>query len=453
MRGAGDNQSPGPAISWPRREIAFGTVSFLVPALVLVLAYRVLTQRAGEVGFGVFALANGLAGTTNFMGLGLGVATVRFVAKRHVDPKRSYSIDAVLSTATTTVFAISLLVAAILILCAPFLARVLLRGGAQSDRVADLTLRLGATQTIPVFVADVYLSVAKGLRRFSVVAAYASMRALAVYGVATVLAIRLGRITPVQLMVTGLLGNVAALFLLAAIVHRLRGVTLHLPSHRHFDFCLLKRMTRFGMSPALVGIGSMIYYDSQRYIVGALDTPKAVTAYVVGFALVSNVHALVARSSEVLFPIASGEQNRNRLRSLYLRLLSGGLLVGAVLLAPLFIWAPEVCTLWLGASLGSAVAPLVRALALGAFAMVASVAPYHLCNGLGREVLNVWNLILRAAMFLTFLLVCTQWTTGVNAVAYAWTLAAVTVDVCLWLPGIELTIWRRKRFPNRGASA
>lgn len=419
------------------RNAIHGLLGFVVPALVVFVSYPVLLHHLGQAAFGVYLLALSMSGAMMFLDLGFSAATLRFVAQDLAAGRTSAAADVVL---TSLVFYGTLGVAGGSMIAALasewahwFKVDTHLLGSAVT------VFQLAGLQFAAYLLAMVFVSVAKAAGQFDHAALYMSLLSVATYGCALVAVLAgaglSGAVTAV------VVANIASVGLIA--LDGLRLCRAHGIDLRNARPTAFRRMFGFGWVLTVNSLAAFSLFQIQRFLLGIVMGPAAVSVFQVSMAAPSKLHAAVNAASEVLFPLASGSANLAALRLTYLRMLGLSAVAAFAGFAGLVILARPLFTWWLGAPMAASVAPLIPVFALAYFFLALSPAPVHVINGMGRPALNTLfsglNALLNVPLIGAFAM------SGLTLIKFAWAFAAANVvtGVCYQVT-VETLIWKRE---------
>jgi len=421
------------------RNSFYGLLGFVIPTVVMLVAYPVLVHHLGAAAFGIYILATSISGTLAFLDFGFSSATVKLVAEDMAKEHRKAAAEVIVAS---LIFygGLGALGAIGIWVLSPWLVSLFSVDPAmQADAIG--AFRLTAIQFVAFLLTTVFISLFKGLQRFELSTLVLSSLSILTYGGATV-GVLLAQVGLIGITAISLTANLAVLVFSIAMglsLSRASGISLRAgrPSLATF-----RRMFGFGAIMAVNTVAGLLLYKIQQYLVGALIGPVAVTIYVLAFTIASKAHALVNAITEVMFPLASALKDRTRLRHVYLRMLIGSGCLALMILLPLAIFSQPILTLWVGAELAEQVTPLLPILALACLFLSLSPAPYHVVNGIGRPGFNTWFFAMNA---LTNVAVIGMFTLDhITLPGFAWAFAIANVSNSLMYQiAVEIFIWRR----------
>lgn len=427
-----------------RRNALFAVLGFVVPTIVVFIAFRILTRELGADAFGVYVLATSLSGSLAFLDFGSTSAGTRFISQ-HVAAGEPGDAANVLVASFIFNAAVGAVGAAAMWL---FAARLVGYFAVPADlrEPAVLVFRIAAVQFVTFALTSVFLSCFKALRRFDLATATVSALSVLSYG-SSVIAVKVFHAGVVGVTAASLASNALILVVAGAITWRLaRRVGMNVRAARP-SLPVYRSIFSFGAVMTVNTLSGMVLYQAQRYVAGRLLGTAAVAIYVLSFTVASKAHALVNAASEIMFPFASGTTNRAELRRVYARFLGGSAVIALCVTLPLMIAPLPLLRLWLDGEMAARVAPLLRPHAIGFLFLALSPAAFHLVNGIGRPSFNTVFAILNATLNVAFIALLSGGTLTLVELAYAFALANI-VNAVLFQAAVELIVWRRWIVPN-----
>lgn len=425
-----------------KRNSFYGFLGFIIPTIIVFLAYPLLIERLGAEAFGLFVLATSISGTLAFLDFGFSVSTLKFIAE-DVGKGALDSAAEVLAVSLVFYAVLGILGMSVIWVIAGWLADIFTANITTNVNHADviLSFRLASIQFAVFFLTSVFISIFKGLHRFDISSATLSILPLLTYGGA-VFGVTVAHVGLVGVTFISLCANVFVLLMAAKmgieLCHK-NGILLMRAKLRLKTF---KRMFKFGAFMTFNSISSLMLYQIQRYLIGALIGPAAVTVYILAFTVVSKVHGMINSATEFLFPLASSMDDVFRMRKIYIRMLAGSGLVAFVFLFPLAVFPGLLLGLWLNSDLAPQAALLLPFFALAYFFLALSPAPYHIVNGIGKPNVNTAFYIMNALVNL-FLIAVFSWTgISLEKFVYAFAIANIITSVA-FQSFVESKIWRQ----------
>lgn len=396
------------------RNAGFSSLDFLLRPLLFVLATPVLVAGLGTAEYGLWILALSVAGLSGLASFGVGDATVRFVARYRALDDPAGAARVVRSTLGVALV-LGAVAALVVIVCAPLLVGLVVDTEGQ-DAVATAAIRIAGLGIAVQFVGAVFQSALHGYERYDL-AATPSMVAGALTVVVHVLLVLAG-LGVVALMLAWLALIAADAVAKAVLVKR----TL-LPGLRpvpSFDRSALREVLGYGFYSWLQGVGGTLWAHLDKFIVASLLGPAALTYYAVCLQLTTLIHGLGARAIGFIFPLSSTLYERGdaeRLRRLYFHGQNAASVLAVALSLPVFLFAPQILTVWLGAGFAAVGSDVLRILALAFAFLATSTVPYYFMNGTAFVRLNTAFSLMSGAIVAVAAVLLVPW---LGLVGAAW---------------------------------
>jgi O-antigen/teichoic acid export membrane protein len=365
------------------RNITFSTADHLLLLALWAATTPVFILELGDDLFGIWVLINAVVGLGGVFSLGLGEATVRFVA-RHVAAGRRDLAARVVETTLTLYVAIGVLAGLAVAAAAAAIADGALAIPAEHLDEAVLGLRLAGLALLVTSVLKVYEATINGFERFDVTARIGMVTRsfIILANLAAVLA-GYGLVTLMTLTVIGLAGQAIALQRLVV-----RRFLPEVTPWRGPCRTVVGDVLRFGAHSWVQITSGALSTIVDRFLVGALVSPAAAGVYAVCLQLAQQIHLLLVRALAFLMPAASASEGGRGLAAAYAQGTALTLAVVAAIAVPLYALAPQVLTVWIGADFAAEGTTTLRLLTVYFAIWGTGVAPFYLLNGAG---LPGWN--------------------------------------------------------------
>lgn len=396
----------------------YGFLGFILPTIMVFVAYPLLIDGLGTTGFGIFLLINSVTGALLMFDFGLASAILKYAAE---DLARGYTQGVADIFATGLIFYCCLgLGLAILVWVAAAALPNMISTPLEMRQETTLAFKIAAVQLIFSMLIALFTSLMKGLNRFDLSCWILSAVSFITYGGA-ITAVKLNHGGLVQVVLWGCIANVTLVPISMMFAHSItKDVSVKLLNGRPSK-SNLRRLLSFSSALMVHSAVSTFFGHGQRLLVGFLLGPNALSVYTIANTLVSKVHAVINAMTEVMFPISSSSKNIFLLRKMYVRVAIASMLFASILLGCLTVFAEQILTIWVGPTLASAAKPLIGVFALGFFILSFSPPTYHIVNGKGMPWLNavfdVSNLALAA------LLMTGAYFTQISLVKIVWVFA------------------------------
>jgi O-antigen/teichoic acid export membrane protein len=362
------------------KSAGWSTAEYLFYPLLMLAATPFYVARLGTAEYGLWMLASAITGFGGAVNLGMGAATIRFVAARRGRNEKDDAVAVIRQTLSIALIGGTVWSAGLL-LAAPWAARDVFQGMGNADKVS-FTLSLAA---VILFVQQfdlVYASAIKGMERFDVATKTDMSIKLATIFASLAIAGLTGSVTAVLITVaaTGCAGALVR----GAIASRIVGGAVLMPG---WSRDTAREVFSFGAWNALQGLASSLFQNADRLLLGGFLGAGAVTYFSVCTQLAQQIHSLPAAAMAVILPLmsrrfgsapAEGLARFQRYCVIANLLASGGLALLLWCLGPWFLeW-------WMGAEFSAKAASLLGWLTLAYFVMSLCVAPHFLLLGRGE---------------------------------------------------------------------
>ena len=344
------------------RNVAFGTGSYVVGVLSLLITIPLLLSMLGKEGMGVVTLVKTVLGFGAVLSFGMGDATLKFISKyRALESPRK--IQAVFRTTFTVYLLVGLASGAAILTWAEPLAANVFDVSATNLAGAVFAFRMAGVGLLAHLLAEVVKAAIKGYERIDVSASLdAAYRVLMLVGQVVVL-LNGGGIEEVVLVIvaivfTGLLARSVALFVFVA-----PGLSPRLG----FDREVFRELLGFGTFSWLGSFFGKLRISGAPFVVGALLGAEAVTIFSIAVRVLTQVGNLVARGGQYMFPYISrihetGDQSR--LTRHYDHATRMILVVSCAVTTPIFVCGGPLLSWWLDPETAGEVMVLVRIMAI-----------------------------------------------------------------------------------------
>jgi O-antigen/teichoic acid export membrane protein len=418
-------------------------LNFLGLAVPLALAFFIMPVAALNLGparFGLLGLAWAITEYLTLFDLGLGRALVKFVADalHQASPK----LSEIVSLSMAAQLAAGLIGGAIVVITAPVVARDVFRISPAAAGEAVGVFRVVGLSVPAVLLMSGQRAVLEGAQRFDL---GASLKMLG--SVAALVIPAIGAVKGVSLTVIMLAVLVARLVVCVLYTIAIRLALPELRLVRSRDWSLLKQLVSFGgwvlvsntVSPFLV------YFD--RFALSSIAGLAATGFYTAPYEGVVRLLLIpVALFGSLLPALTSAEAARDATRLTQMVSASERVLVPlmALPLALVFVFAPEILRVWLGAQYAAESSTALRWLAVGVFTNSLANPLFVLLYAKNRPDLPARFHLLELAIHIPLTIYLIRMF-GITGAAAAWT-ARATLDMCLLL-------WAAGRVSHAPASA
>jgi len=400
---------------------------FGIPLVVAVIALPTLTHALGPARFGLLGMSWAFLEYLTLFDVGLGKATVRYVADAMA--RDVGDIPQITSVSLATQTAVGVIAAILLASVSSLLAeRAFHVAPALLNEATALFVVVGLN--LPVVLALTTLrGVLEGAQQFVVSNAIKVPASAGSIIIPAVLASK--GVTLPTIMLWVLAWRVVACgATVIAIIRVIPGFRIEMPR----DWMRLRGLISFGGWVAVSGVVSpiLVYFD--RFALGVRANLSAVGYYTVPFEAITRALVIPNSLINALFPLLTGlgvVAAASRIDRLFASSLRTLLLLMSIPTAIAFAFAPYILLLWMGPDYAMHGALALRILAVGVLINSAAHIPYTFLEASGRPDVPAKCHLVELAIHLPVAWVLVgRW--GITGAAVAWTLR-VSLDTLLLL--------------------
>jgi O-antigen/teichoic acid export membrane protein len=375
--------------------------NFLASAWFFVLtlvATPFFVHRFGPQVFGLYALLGTFAGYFAMLDLGLGAATIKYVAE-HRGRRDDETVGKLIGTALAVYLCLGIVGSITLLSIASFFVRRILDLPAALEHtawLATVVTAAGLLVTIPLSILNAIPAALQRLditnRRnilFTTTTAAGSMVLLA-----------LGQDVVAVLGYGVIVNSVAAVSFTVQAKRLLPGVRLR----PRFDAASFRKLGTFGALKLANQISTHLVYHLDKLLVAALAPLAAVTTYVVSLALAQRLTGLVGNVATAFLPAASevhGESDDERFHDLYLRATKLVGLIAFPIAVVLFMFGHAILLQWIGPGVARNGTAVLKVLAIAYALNALSTIPALACDSRGRPGITTFFSVGSAALNIT----------------------------------------------------
>lgn len=402
---------------------------YAVPLAVAFLAIPFAARALGPARFGLLGLAWALVEYLSFVDLGLGRATVRFVA--HSIGAGGRDLRQTVAVAVASQLAVAIVAALVLAAVAPRLAyEVFSLEPAIRGEATAMFYAVAANLGI-VVVIGALRGILEGAHRFDISNAIKIPAATAATLVPAVGAVS-GMSLATVFWAVFAIRAIAVIVTVVMIPRAVPGFAWELPR----EWRQLRALLSFSAWLTVSAVINPILAGFDRLVLATIAGAAAVGLYTGPFEGATRLLLVPISAVAVLFPTISTRMSGNEVpgtRRVVESALRQLALVMTVPVAILFVFAPEVLEMWLGAEFAAGGAPALRILLVGVAANALAHVPSVFLYAIGRPDIPAKNHIAELVIHLplTILLVGAY---GVTGAAVAWTVR-ITLDALLLVAG------------------
>jgi O-antigen/teichoic acid export membrane protein len=362
------------------RNVVWNLLGNGAPMLVAVFSIPVLIHRLGQDRFGVLALAWALIGYASLFDLGLGRALTQLVAKK-LGAGEEEEVPSIVWTSLLLMLLLGLTGTVTVFLLSPWLVERVLSVPVALQRETLRAFYLLAL-SIPVTVSTAGLrGLLEAHQRFDLVNTLRiPMGVFTFAGPLLVLPFSNSLFPVVAVLAAGRVIAWAAHLLLSLRVAP--GLREGIAWRRDAVAPLLS----FGGWITVANLVNPVLLSFDRFLIGAVLPMAMVGYYTAPFEMVTKLWMIPLSLTATVFPASSalGSERIQELQNLYSRSVRFLLLTLAPITMVLFLFAPEILQVWLGADFAGKSAAVLRILSVGVFVNCFAHVPYCFLQALGR---------------------------------------------------------------------
>lgn len=411
----------------------------IVPMFVVIIAIPYIVRGLGENGYGILSIALMVLGYFGFFDLGLGRATIKFVAE-NTSPDKVHKIPELVWSSIFVIAIIGSIVGIVSALLVPYAISHMFNIPFAYLSQAKISLLIICGSLPLVLVNDALRGVLEGAQRFDIVILIKVPASICFYVLAPA-AIFFG------MNVAGLIGILISIRLITTCIF-LFFCFREFPGLRN-SFLITKHSIRslasFGTWIMVSNvIGPFLGYLERLFIVYFLPV-NMLTYYSIPFDLLSKLLIFSASIATVLFPYFSYEGSRrlSAVRDVTARVLKYLLLVMTPLTALSIIFASEILSFWVGHEFSERSTAVMQILAMVFFLNAFAYIPYSSVQALGRPDLKAkLDLVILPMYSLCCWLLLPRY--GIEGAAFTKLLSTV-IDITV----LFIFAWRLKAFSPR----
>jgi O-antigen/teichoic acid export membrane protein len=396
--------------------------------IVALISIPFLVRRMGAERFGVLSFAWTILGSFVIFDLGLGRATIKFVAES-LGSKGLEGLPKVVWTSVWSQLFLGIVGAVLMGCLTRFLVTHFLKISSDLEgETAIVFLMLSAS--LPVLMVGAALrGVLEAGQYFAVVniikiPTNASLFLLPALGVAFDL-----QLTAIVLLLIG-----SRVFTLGAYLFCCLRYFPGLRTYRSFNFALFRSLLTFGSWVTIANVIPPLLSQIDRFFIGSIASMTAVGYYAAPFEAISRAWVIPGSLTATLFPAfasleASG--SRRRINELCARSVKSLLLILTPILLLITIFSHDILRLWLGSDFAVQSSLVLQILASGVMLNGLGLIPFSLLQGIGRPDLTAKFLLLELPLYVGALWFLVK-NMGLPGAALAYTLRALVDTILLF---------------------
>lgn len=357
-------------------------VSYLViQSLLFVVMTPLVLKALGPKLYGLWTILAAITGFANLGNFGIGAGVTKYVSEFSVGEQAGAEISGVVSFSFIFLLLTGLLTGLLLFLLRHWIAAKMAHHVGEAMPLAS-ALVIVAWGIGLIFLMQLPKGVLFGLVYHKVVGAFDVAQSVAILGAALIIGLNGGGI--VALALSLVLINLAFLLILSVVALQVtRSFALHFTLNRG----LARKILKYSLFAWISGLGSILFSQGDRVLVGILLGPVAAGAYSICTGVAARLNSLASSATQVLVPFASSYQAHGKnteIAKVYFHLLR---LVGCLLAAAgivLILWSKWLLSVWISPQFSLSYSGVFGILILAYTLFSISAPGYHIAFGLGR---------------------------------------------------------------------
>lgn len=375
----------------------YGVADYLVLPIGMLVTAPYLLRHLGAAQYGVWMLASAAVSSGSIVSGGSGDAIIKCVGARRGQHDFS-GVQRIVRNMISVNLILGGLLAGILWCLAPYVARHVVKGGAELQVVCLRSLRLGSVLLLVKSIEGVFISTLRAFESYKSTVRIAICARAAVIASAVIVTFYKGSV--MWIMATTLLISTIGLATQAvALQNKIGKFYLH-PS---WDVETLSELTPFGMFSWLQAISGIVFSQADRFFIGFVLGAPAVASYSLCVQAAQPIHGLISSGMHFLFPHLSGRYTIVPISEIrHKAALAFKINIGLVsmLSVPLILFGRKLINIWIGGVFDQSVA-LIFPIIICSFALLgANVTGHYVLLAVGKvKTVTCLNILAGISMF------------------------------------------------------
>jgi len=398
-----------------RKNATWGGIEYLSTAISLVVLTPLVIGYLGQSTFGLLIVANTILGLSGIVSLGIGPATLHFVAKYRESGEDS--IRQLVETSIITSLVLGLFAGGMVIAFANYLPFWLKTPEDTDSSLLFQIVRMGGAGLPFIFLSSVMDGTLRGFEKFDLAVPLRAVTSLSI-SIAHVTLVLLG-FGIITLVLTTVIFQacrslVSWLVVKVFVVKDLRKI----PS---FSLKELKQFFSYGIYIWTSSIFATLQQTGETLILVAIVGPALLTNYAVPTKVLSQTHSLLAKVFSYLFPYATkliSAGKKKEVSELYSSATKKLCFLSAITIPALTVCCGPLLSVWLGEKIANEMLPIFQILAFRYAVYPLSILTYNLLLAAGKTRVMTMVVALNT-IFLLPLTAIMAYFWGVQGAAYA----------------------------------
>lgn len=359
----------------------FNTFSWIISIIINFIFLPYIVHKLGTEAYGVLVLVLAIIGYFALLDLNLGQALIKYVAEY----RAQNDLDMINETIGVTLLLFLVLGALgsiLLFAVSEILITDFLKIQPALQPMARFALRIGALGFFFTMLLSVVSAVPNGLDRYDISSQITIYMSLAT-NLMTVLLLYLG----FGLKEVVILNVVVSVMAVLGYIHIGKKLLPGIRFAPVLKVSTMKTVLSFGFFSSLSRLASIIQFQADRILTGAILGASFVTYYFVPFSLVTRAMTVTARIGGVVLPVVSGLQGEKDYDSVIALYLKASRLIAAIATAiclPLLLFGNHFLRLWMGEEFARQTGMVFSLITVSLYIDAFTNVPAIVIHGLGR---------------------------------------------------------------------
>lgn len=391
------------------KHSGWNIVGMVIPTIIAIPILGIMARKMGVENFGLFTLLFSLIGYASIFDIGISRAVTRMIALCRDDKDISNEI---MSTSSWSIITFGIIGALVLFFLSVQITEWL---NVTDNYYIDTVLSIKIMAfSIPLFLlTQIWLGYLEGLESFAII----NKQKIFTSSLMSILPL-IGLYIHNSLS-SAIIGLLIARFFTCIIVFFITKKN-NVALFKTFNFNILKKLLSFGgwLTASNIISPVMVYFD--RFILSNISGADVVAKYTAPSDLVNRLGVIPGSIAKALFPKLT-LNNDSYKQGLFLLGISA-----FIMILPLFIFANDILTIWLGKEYSGLPATILQILLVGFFFNSLAQAPFASIQAKGYSKITAYVHLIEVVPYLVILYLLIN-LLGVTGVAVAWSIR-VTVD-------------------------
>lgn len=406
------------------KHSGWNIVGMVIPTIIAVPILGIMARKMGVENFGLFTLLFSLIGYASIFDIGISRAVTRMIALYRDDKKISNEI---MSTSSWSIMAFSIIGALVLFILSEQITNWL---NVTDNYYANTAFSIKIMAfSIPLFLlTQIWLGYLEGLESFAII------NKQKVFTSSLISILPLIGLYIHNSLSSAVIGLLIARFFTCIIVFFITKKN-NVALFKTFNFNMLKKLLSFGgwLTASNIISPIMVYFD--RFILSNISGADVVAKYTAPSDLVSRLGIIPGSIAKALFPKLT-LNNDSYKQGLFLLGISA-----FIIILPLFIFANDILTIWLGKEYSGLPATVLQILLIGFFFNSLAQAPFASIQAKGYSKITAYIHIAEIIPYLIVLYILID-LLGIIGASLAWSLRMVIDFIILVI--FQQKVVRRK---------